>query len=174
MMLSGNSRVSPSSYLKKSASSNSPGISFKGTTAVTPPSSSAYNSSLLNSSFTNASREELTLYIQELLSKLDEDTLFILKLEQENAELKGKTANQLEIEVKSRIKLEEYTRRIETELEKANSFIQFQHQEFTAKVAELEETRQKLVQMMISNQKSTLKKKDNTNGNYGDNNSPIK
>lgn len=52
----------------------------------------------------------------------------ILQLQQENSELKNKTSSQLEVEFKNRMKLEDHVRALEKELEKANQFIQFQHQ----------------------------------------------
>ena len=61
--------------------------------------------------------------------------------------------------MKSRMKLEEHAKRMEIELSKANGFIQFQHNEFTTKVKELEDTRQKLISMLMSNQKSILGEK---------------
>jgi predicted RNase H-like nuclease (RuvC/YqgF family) len=109
------------------------------------------------SRFRGASKEDLHIYIEELLAKVEEDTLRILQLEQENSEIRAKMSNDYySSEFKDRLKAESVAKNLQAELERANAFIQFQHEEFAGKVKELEETRKKLQGLIGETKRNSL------------------
>jgi chromosome segregation ATPase len=110
----------------------------------------------------NMTKEDLQSYVSELVAKLEEEALTMMQLEQENHHLQLRVTAQIENESKIVHQLQDTVRALEVELEKANSVIHFQHQEFTVKVKELEDTRQRLLASFIKSPTAVTSPVNNT------------
>ncbi len=82
----------------------------------------------------NIPKEDLQVYIQELVTKIEEQAISMLQFEQENQELKLQLASKLESEARHAI-----------DLQKAKAIIEQQQKEVALKTHELEDTRTKLI-----------------------------
>ncbi|PRP80354.1 hypothetical protein PROFUN_11923 [Planoprotostelium fungivorum] len=86
-------------------------------------------------------------FVQDLITKVEEQATIIATLEQDisSLPLEGTFSEDTEHNTSA-----EYVRKMERELERANSVIQFQNDEYTHKTRELETTRNKMLSMLTS------------------------